>query len=67
MRFGIGRPKSIVGSKGSVIVGGQIVICLPRLYGSLTVVVWSKGMGNGRAKTAKGSEYQGSIVVGRLR
>jgi hypothetical protein len=63
-RFGIGRPKSIVGSKGSAVVGGQIVMCLVRLYGSPTVVVWSKGMYNGRAKTAMGSE---DIGVGRCR
>ncbi|AJQ28927.1 hypothetical protein [Pelosinus fermentans] len=63
-RFGIGRPKSIVGSRGSAVVGGQIVICLVRLYGSPTVVVWSKGMCNGRAKTAMGSEV---IGVGRCR
>ncbi|MEN6566375.1 MAG: hypothetical protein ABFC57_08740, partial [Veillonellales bacterium] len=36
-------------------VGGQIVMCLVRLYGSPTVVVWSKGMYGGRAKTVKGS------------
>ncbi|GMB00729.1 hypothetical protein [Pelosinus sp. IPA-1] len=54
--FGIGRPKIIVGSKGSAVVGGQIVICLVRLCGSPTVVVWSKGMCNGRAKTVMGAE-----------
>lgn len=63
-RLGIGRPKSIVGSKGSAVVGGQIVICLVRLYGSPTVVVWSKGMCNGRAKTVMGAE---GIGVGRCR
>ncbi len=55
MGFGISRPKIIVGSNGSAVVGGQIVICLVRLYSSPTVVVWSKGMYGGRAKTAKGS------------
>ena len=40
---------------GSALVGGQIGICLLWLYGSPTVVVWSKGMCAGRAKTAKGS------------
>ena len=67
MGFGIGRPKINIGSKGSVLVGGQIVMCLVRLYGSPTVVVWSKGMCGGRAKTAGGSELYGSIVVERLR
>ena len=32
-----------------------MVIRLPRLYGSPTVVVWSKGMYGGRAKTAAGA------------
>ena len=63
-RFGIGRPKSIVGSQGSAVVGGKIVMCLLWLYGSPTVVVWSKGMDNGRAKTGMGSEVTG---VGRCR
>jgi len=36
-------------------VGGQIVVCLVRLYGSPTVVVWSKGMYDGRAKIVKGA------------
>ena len=62
--FGIGRPKIIVGSKGSAVVGGKIVICLLWLYGSPTVVVWSKEMCNGRAKTAIGAEVTG---VGRCR
>jgi hypothetical protein len=30
-------------------------MCLVRLYGSPTVVVWSKGMCGGRAKTARGA------------
>ena len=63
-RFGIGRPKSVVGSKGSAVVGGQMVICLVRLYGSPTVVVWSKEMYSCRAKTVMGSE---DIGVGRCR
>ena len=55
-RFGIGRPKIGVGSpRGSVSVGGQIGMCLVRLYGSPTVVVWSKEMYAGRAKTARGA------------
>ncbi len=53
--FGISRPKIVVRSAGLAVVGGQIVICLVRLYGSPTVVVWSKGMYSGRAKTARGS------------
>ncbi len=53
---GISRPKIGVGSHpGSASVGGQIVICLVRLYGSPTVVVWSKGMYGGRAKTVRGA------------
>ena len=60
-------------TRGSALVGGQIVICLVRLYGSPTVVVWSKGMYGGRAKTARGAgevsrkTVLGSVVVGRLR
>jgi hypothetical protein len=38
-----------------VVVGGQMVMRLPRLYGSPTVVVWSKGMYGCRAKTAGGA------------
>ncbi len=53
--FGISRPKIGVGSEGSALVGGKIVICLVRLYGSPTVVVWSKGMYGSRAKTAGGA------------
>ena len=53
--FGISRPKIGIGSKGSVSVGGQIGICLVKLYGSPTVVVWLKGMCIGRAKTVVGS------------
>ena len=66
-RFGIGRPKIIVGSKGLAVVGGQIVMCLVRLYGSPTVVVWSKRMYNGRAKTVMGAEDIGEADVERLR
>ncbi|WP_235814569.1 hypothetical protein [Propionispora sp. 2/2-37] len=58
------RPKIIIGSKGSVVVGGQIVICLVKLCGSPTVVVWLKGMYGGRAKTAKGSENKGRPLSG---
>lgn len=62
----------VSGLQGLALVGGQIVVRLVRLYGSPTVVVWSKGMCGGRAKTAKGSGdlpgiLQGSAVVGRLR
>lgn len=70
--FGIGRPKSGVGSQGSALVSGQIGICLLWLCGSPTVVVWSKGMCVGRAKTAVGSGEgppetdSGFIAVGRL-
>ncbi|CUH96868.1 hypothetical protein P22_2980 [Propionispora sp. 2/2-37] len=53
--FDVGRPKINAGSAGSVLVGGKIIIGLVRLYGSPTVVVWSKGMYNGRAKIAEGS------------
>ncbi len=52
--FGIGRPKISVRSKGLALVGGQIVVCPVRLCGSPTVVVWSKGMYSGRAKTVMG-------------
>jgi hypothetical protein len=45
----------VSGPSGLVLVGGKIITCLVRLYGSPTVVVWSKGMCSGRAKTAKGS------------
>ena len=63
-RLGISRTKIIVGSEGSVVVGEKILICLVRLYGSPTVVMWSIGMCNGRAKTSMGSE---AIGVGRCR
>ena len=56
MEFGIGRPKINVGSSwGSVLVGGQIGMCLVRLCGSRNVAVWSKGMYAGRAKTVGGA------------
>ncbi len=55
MVFDVSRPKIGVGSKGSALVGGQIVICLVRLCGSPTVAVWSKGMYGGRAKTIMGA------------
>ncbi len=59
----ISRPKIGVGSAGSALVGGQIAVCLVRLYGSPTVVVWSKGMYCGRAKTARGSEgFPGNLT-----
>jgi hypothetical protein len=70
--FGVGRPKIGAGSCGSAPVGGKIAACLVRLYGSPTVVVWSKGMCGSRAKTAKGAGdirgfFQGFAAVGRLR
>lgn len=49
------RPKVNIGSKGSILAGGQSIICLPRLYASPTVGIRSKGMYNVRAKTIKGS------------
>lgn len=64
--LGISRPKSIVGSKGSAVVGGQMTICLERLYGSPTVVVWSQEMCGCRAKTVMGCEFYGSFAVERL-
>jgi hypothetical protein len=64
--FGIGRPKIVVGSEGSAIVGGQTGIGLERRCGSPTVVVWSQGMYVGRAKIVMGCEPHGSIAVGRL-
>ena len=65
--FGVSRPKIHVGSMGSVWVGGQMVICLVRLYGSPTVVVWSKGMCGCRAKTARGAgKPSGSFHRGLL-
>jgi hypothetical protein len=42
-------------SNGLALVGGQSIVCLVRLCGSPTVVVWSKGMCNVRAKIAGGS------------
>jgi len=60
-------------TRGSALVGGQIVMCLVRLYGSPTVVVWSKGMYGGRAKIVRGAgevsrkTVLGSVAVGRLR
>ncbi|BBB93273.1 hypothetical protein MAMMFC1_03985 [Methylomusa anaerophila] len=60
--FGIGRPKINVRSQGLALVGGKITMCLVRLYGSPTVIVWSKGMYSGRAKTAKGTaDFSGEI------
>ena len=48
-----------------MVVGEKIVICLVRLYGSPTVVMWSIGMCNGRAKTSMGSEdYRGWPLSG---
>ena len=63
--------RSVSGRYGLVLVGGQIAICLVRLYDSSTVAVWSIGMYSGRAKTAKGSVgfpgiLQRSIAVERL-
>jgi len=56
LRLCISRPKIGVRSvTGLALVGGQIVVCLVRLYGSPTVVVWSKGMCDGRAKIVGGS------------
>lgn len=51
------RPKINIGSKGSILVGGQSIICPPRLYASSTVGIRSKRMYSVRAKTIKGSEY----------
>jgi hypothetical protein len=53
--LGIGRPKTVVGLKGPAAVGGQTVLFPVRLYGSPTVVVWSKGRQGGRAKIAGGA------------
>ena len=64
--FGIGRPKSGVGSQGSALVGGKTGMGLERRYGSPTVVVWSQGMYVGRAKIVMGCELYGSIAVERL-
>ena len=58
MVFGVSRPKIIVGSKGSAVVGGQIDMCLERLCGSPTVIVWSQGMYGCRAKTVMGCEWR---------
>jgi hypothetical protein len=55
IRFGTGRPKIVAGLKGSATVGGQMVMGLVRLYGSPTVVVWSKKIHDCRAKTARGA------------
>ena len=66
MGFGVSRPKIHVGSAGSAWVGGQMVICLVRLYGSPTVVVWSKGMHVGRAETVRsaGEVFPGKPQMG---
>jgi hypothetical protein len=65
--FGISRPKISIRSAGLVLVGGQIGMCLVRLYGSPTVVVWSKGMYIGRAKTARGAGgFPGKPYLGLL-
>jgi|GEM_PF-6199081 len=53
------RPKVNIGSKGSILVGGQSIICLPRLYISPTVGILSKGIYDVRAKIIKGSELFG--------
>jgi len=66
MVFDISRPKIIVGSKGSAVVGGQMIICLERLCGSPTVIVWSQGMYGCRAKTIMGCEYNGSFAGGSV-
>ncbi len=55
--FGISRPKIAVGSKGSVVVGGQTGVCRERLYGSPTVVMWSQVIYVGRAKIVMGCEF----------
>ncbi|VBB06229.1 Hypothetical protein LUCI_1445 [Lucifera butyrica] len=53
----------ILDRSGLVLVGGKIVMCLVRLYGSPTVVVWSKEICNSRAKTAKGAvDYFGNLT-----
>ena len=61
--LGISRPKIIVGSKGSAVVGGQIGIIRERLYGSPTVVMWSQVSVVGRAKIVMGCECYGSFAV----
>lgn len=66
MGLGINRSKIAAGSKGSAVVGEKIVICLERLYGSPTVIVWSQGMYSSRAKTIMGCEFYGSFAVERL-
>ena len=66
MVFGISRPKSGIGSEGSVLVGGKTGMGCERLYGSPTVAVWSQGIYAGRAKTAMGCELYGSFAVERL-
>lgn len=65
-RFGISRPKIVVGSRGSAVVGGKTGMGLERLCGSPTVVVWSQGIYVGRAKIIMGCEFYGSIAVERL-
>ncbi len=54
--LGISRPKIVVGSQGSVAVGGKTGIIRERLYGSPTVVMWSQVSVVGRAKIAMGCE-----------
>ncbi len=54
--LGIGRPKVVIGSKGSVIAGGKTGMSREKLYGSPTVVVWFQVIYVGRAKIAKGCE-----------
>jgi hypothetical protein len=64
MGLGISRTKITVGSaEGSAVVGEQIAVCLERLCGSPTVIVWSQGMYGSRAKTIMGCERNGSFAV----
>ena len=54
--LGISRPKVVVGSNGSAVVGGQTGGIRERLYGSPTVVMWSQVSVVGRAKIVMGCE-----------
>ena len=54
--LGMSRPKIVVGSRGSAVVGGKTGGIRERLYGSPTVVMWSQVSVVGRATIAMGCE-----------
>ncbi|MDR1701198.1 MAG: hypothetical protein LBR56_00305, partial [Sporomusaceae bacterium] len=56
----------MLGLLGLALVGGQIVKCVVRLFGSPTVAARSKDMFNSRAKTAMGAENFAGKFLGRV-